>query len=206
MTAIQSPLVSFEEYLAFQAEQDLTYELENGVLIPMPVGRSQHTDIAKFLEKVFDSEIERLGLPLVTYRGGVGIRIPQVGRRSTVRIPDLMVVTGQQREYLATLTDAILEESMPPLVVEVVSAGTVAIDHRKKRAEYNSVEIPEYWIVDFITDAGFPEAPKVTVCTLVEGLYEAQIFRGGDRIQSPQFPALEITAEQVVQAGSSVSG
>ena len=137
--------VSFEAYLAFQAEQDIPYELENGVLIPMPVGRLQHGKIPKFLERAFDAEIARLNLPLATHRASVGVRVPQVGRRATSRIPDLTVVTIEQNAYLETLTDAILQDSMPPLVVEVVSAGTVDIDHRKKRAEYNVLDIPEYW-------------------------------------------------------------
>lgn len=75
MTATKQS-VSFEEYLTFQARQDIPYELEDGMLIPIPVGRSQHTDIARFLEDSFREEIKRLGLPLDTYRGGVGVRVP----------------------------------------------------------------------------------------------------------------------------------
>lgn len=201
--ATTTEIVSFEEYLAFQAQQDITYELENGVLIPMGIGRRQHTDIAKFLEKVFDTEIERLGLPLATYRGGVGIRIPQVGRKATSRVPDLIVVTLEQQDYLATLTDAVLEDSIPPLVVEVVSAGTGNIDHRKKRAEYNILEIPEYWIVDFIDESDVSEKPKVTICKLVEGLYEAKVYQGSDRIESDLFPELNLTAQQIINFGKS---
>lgn len=196
--ATTTKIVSFEEYLAFQAQQDITYELEDGILIPMGIGRAQHTDIAKFLERIFDVEIERLGLPLATYRNGVGIRIPQVGLRATSRVPDLIVVTLEQRDYLATLKDAVLEDSMPPLVVEVVSAGTVNTDHRKKRAEYNVLEIPEYWIVDFIDEPDFSEKPKVTICKLVEGLYEAKVYQGSDRLESDLFPELNLTAEQVI--------
>jgi len=192
--------VSFEVYLAFQAEQDIPYELENGVLIPMPVGRLQHGTIPKFLERAFDAEIARLNLLLATHRARVGVRVPQVGRRATSRIPDLTVVTIEQNAYLETLTDAILEDSMPPLVVEVVSAGTVDIDHRKKRAEYNVLDIPEYWIVDFIDEPGHPE-PGVTVCTLVRGFYELNKYQGKDRIESVLFPELTLTAEQVIHCG-----
>jgi Uma2 family endonuclease len=204
MTALQPQSLSFEEYLAFQAEQDLTYELHRGELVPVPIGRSPHGKIARFLEDAFRAEIRRLNLPLETYRGCAGVTIPQYGRRDTAYVPDLMVVTAEQDAYLDTLNDAVLAVGMiPPLIVEVVSAGTVAIDHRYKRRDYNAIEVPEYWIVDFITDAGFAEEPKVTVCTLVEGLYETQVFHGGDRIQSSQFPDLAITAEQVLQFGFS---
>lgn len=153
-------IVSFEEYLAFQSQQDIAYELDDGVLIPMGVGRVQHTDVAKFLEKSFDTEIERLGLPLITYRGGVGLRIPQVGRRSTSRVPDLMVLTLEQRDYLTTLTDAVLEDSMPPLVVEVVSAGTVNIDHRKNGLNITYLKFPNIGLWILLTNQTFPKNPR----------------------------------------------
>ncbi len=198
MTAALTQPVTLEEYLKFQVTQDTTYELHRGELVPVPVGRSPHGKIARFLENIFRAEIQRLGLALETYRGCAGVTIPQYGRRDTSYVPDVMVVTAEQDAYLDSLTDAILAVGMiPPLVVEVASAGTVAIDHRYKRRDYNAIEVPEYWIVDFINDPGFSEDPKVTVCTLVEGLYEATPYRGSDPIESLLFPSL-LTAEQVI--------
>lgn len=194
--------VTFEEYLNFQAKQDITYELHRGELIPVATGRAQHGKIARFLEDIFRSEIKRLGLTLETYRGCAGVRIPQYGKKDTAYVPDVMVVTAEQDAYLNTLTEAVLAVGMiPPLVVEVVSAGTVAIDHRYKRRDYNAIEVPEYWIVDFIEDPGFPEVPKVTICQLVDGLYEAREYRNSDRIKSELFPELDLTAQQVINFG-----
>lgn len=90
---------------------------------------------------------------------------------------------------------------IPPLIVEVVSAGTVAIDHRHKRRDYNAIEAPEYWIVDFIEEPGFPEAPKVVVCQLVEGLYEVKEYRGSEQIESELFKELALSAEQIINFG-----
>jgi Uma2 family endonuclease len=71
---------------------------------------------------------------------------------------------------------------MPPprLVVEVVSPGKTNIDrdYRYKRSQYQARGIAEYWIVDPITQ-------RVTVLTLVEGLYEEAIFEGDGVIDSP---------------------
>lgn len=196
--------VTFEEYLNFQATQDIVYELHRGELVPVATGRAQHGKIARFLEDIYRGEIKRLDLNLETYRGCAGVRIPQYGRKDTAYVPDVMVVTSEQDAYLNTLTEAILAVGMiPPLVVEVVSAGTVAIDHRYKRRDYNAIEVPEYWIVDFIEDIEFPESPKVTVCQLVDGLYETREYRGSDRIQSELFPELNLTAQQVINVGES---
>ncbi|MEH2301070.1 Uma2 family endonuclease [Nostoc sp.] len=86
-----------------------------------------------------------------------------------------------------------LNKSPPLLVVEVVSESTKTVDYRAKRVEYNVLNIPEYWIVDPLTN-------KVTVFTLIEELYEPVEFFGTDRIQSQIFPKLELTVEQVLSA------
>jgi len=78
-------------------------------------------------------------------------------------------------------------------VVEVVSESTKTVDYRAKRVEYNVLNIPEYWIVDPLTD-------KVTVFTLIEELYEPVEFVGSQCIQSQTFPELELTVEQMLTA------
>jgi len=80
---------------------------------------------------------------------------------------------------------------VPILVVEVVSESTKAEGHRAKHAEYGVLEIPEYWIVD-------PLLGKVTVCSLVDGLYDQVVFEGDAVIESVTFPALSCTAAQVL--------
>jgi len=53
MTAALTQPVTLEEYLKFQVTQDITYELHGGELVPVPVGRSPHSKIARFLEDIF---------------------------------------------------------------------------------------------------------------------------------------------------------
>ncbi|BCL38623.1 hypothetical protein NSMS1_50700 [Nostoc sp. MS1] len=86
-----------------------------------------------------------------------------------------------------------LNESPPLLVVEVVSESTKIVDYRAKRVEYNVLNIPEYWIVDLLSN-------KMTVFTLIEELYEPVEFVGTEFIQSPTFPELKLTVEQVLCA------
>jgi Uma2 family endonuclease len=42
----------------------------------------------------------------------------------------------------------------------------------------------------------------LTLCTLVNGRYEEVKLRGDDPIVSPTFPGLNLTAGQVLQAGT----
>jgi Uma2 family endonuclease len=164
----------------------------------MPPARGKHGLIIDVLNDIFKAEIKRLGREWISLHSSIGVRIPQVGTRDTSRIPDICVATKEQWQGLLDKS-AVLEDSPPLLVVEVVSEGTQSVDHRRKRAEYNIAEIPEYWVIDFIEgDRKYP--PGVTVLTLVEGFYEEAVFRGSDRLISIIFPELNLTAEQILLA------
>ncbi len=78
------------------------------------------------------------------------------------------------------------------LPVEVVSPGKTNRDrdYRYKRSEYAARGILEYWIVD-------PELSKVTLLSLIDGLYEEAIFEGDRPISSAIIQQLSLTAEQI---------
>ncbi len=84
----------------------------------------------------------------------------------------------------------------PAMVVEVVSPGKVNEDrdYRYKRSEYAAPGIPEYWIID-------GDRAKITLLTLLDGLYEETVFQDTDIIRSVTFPLLNLTAAQVLAAG-----
>lgn len=100
--------------------------------------------------------------------------------------------------------EAVIELSEPPplLVVEVVSTGTEITDHRKKRAEYNIVGIPCYVLVDWseFNQNKQPIDKRVTVLTLVEGLYDEKVYRGDEVVFIPPFLNLKLTASQIIRA------
>jgi len=88
-------------------------------------------------------------------------------------------------------------------VIEVVSTNWQD-DYLTKQAEYETLGISEYWIVDYAALGGRrfignPKRPTVTVYRLVEAEYQVSQFRGTDRISSALFPNLTLTAEQVMQ-------
>ena len=77
-------------------------------------------------------------------------------------------------------------------MMEVVNESTKSMGDRAKRAEYGVLDIPEYWICDSLKE-------MVTVCTLLEGWYEAAEYSGQGITESPLFSALELTACKVLQ-------
>ena len=93
-----------------------------------------------------------------------------------------------------------------PLVVEVVSTNW-RDDYLTKVRDYEETGIPEYWIVDYLglggrRYIGSPKQPTISIYYLVEGEYQVSQFRGANCIESPMFPELKLTAEQVFAAGT----
>ncbi|MGK7927524.1 MAG: Uma2 family endonuclease [Spirulina sp.] len=184
---------TLEEYLNYNDGTDNRYELVNGELITMALPSGRHGEITDFLNLQFRQEIERLDRNWVSKQMAIGIQSPRGDRWDTIRIPDVTIISREQWQDLQDREAVIgLNEPPPFLVVEVVSPSTQSTDRRAKRAEYSVLNIPEYWIVD-------PLESRVIICSLLEGLYDSEEFTGRDRIISPTFPDLILTAEQILQ-------
>lgn len=190
--AIAAQRFTIDDYLAYEDSTDTVYELVNGELVPMTLGKGQHGEIADFLNQCFRDEIKRLGHGWVTKQMVIGIQSPRGERWDTVRIPDVVVLAASQWKELQNREAVIrLNESPPLLVVEVVSESTKVIDYRAKRAEYSVLDIPEYWIVD-------PLLKKVSILTLSDGWYDATEFTGTQPIESATFSELTLTADAIL--------
>ena len=88
-----------------------------------------------------------------------------------------------------------------PLIIEVVSTNWQD-DYYNKIRDYETMGIPEYWIVDYAALGGRkfignPKVPTIFVCELIDGEYQMTPFRGADRIVSPTFLQLNLTAQQI---------
>lgn len=178
------------EYLDYDDGTDTRYELVAGELVVMP----SESDINNLIAITLMFALGQFVSPKL-FRRGTEIVIS--GARATSRVPDLMVLTEELAALLKGASRSIILLDMPPptLIVEVVSPGKVNEDrdYRYKRSEYAARGIPEYWIID-------PMQNQVTVLALVDGFYETAVFQAADRLFSPTFPALTLTAAQVLQA------
>jgi len=181
--------LTFEEYLNYDDGTDTQYELVAGELIAMPPESRLNSQISFFLAL----ELAKL-IPSdrICHKD---TEIEVTGAQAQVRLPDLMVLSEALAAILGNRRGTITREMPPPvLVVEVVSPGKAneERDYRYKRSEYAARGISEYWIVD-------PQQAKVTVLTLVAGLYEAEEYMG-EAIVKSQFEALTLTVEQVLRS------
>jgi Uma2 family endonuclease len=194
MTLATQRRLSLEEYLTYDDGTDTRYELVDGVLVEMSAENPLNPAIASFLFAMF----LQMGVPY--NRLIIGHQIGISPSQATARQPDLIVHTAESKA--AIMKDGkLLRHGMaaPMLVVEVVSNSkddkrSRDRDYVEKRAEYAARGIPEYWIVD-------PDQRVVIVLTLAGREYQETAFTGPQSIVSPTFTHLNLTAEQVLNAG-----
>lgn len=197
--ALALPL-SFLEFLETTPDDGNRYELVNGERVQLMATRA-HDDVADFLYDTFRDQVRRGQLNYKVSRfASIKTRRDDglvQGRTPDVSVIDKSVWASDPKAYAA------LEEPIQ-LAVEVSSTNW-RDDYLYKLAEYESLGILEYWIVDYLAVGairyiGSPKTPTVSVYTLVQGEYQIQQFRGGDRMVSMTFPELAITAADIVAA------
>jgi Uma2 family endonuclease len=84
---ISRGLITLEQYLTYDDGTGNRYELVQGELVAMTPPTWLHLAIAKYLERVFDQEIQQLGLPWEAFR-----EPGQQTGMSSARLPDVAIV------------------------------------------------------------------------------------------------------------------
>lgn len=203
VTVVQSSPITVEQFLS-QYGDDSRYELIDGEVFDLePTG--PHEQVAAFIDRKLNVQIDTADLPYFILQRGI---LKPLGNFTAFR-PDVMVVNSETlaqeplwaRESILTLAQSI------KFVAEIVSSNWQN-DYARKFEDYAILGIREYWIVDhaglggeiFI---GRPKQPTLTVCILDEDRrYQTTVLRGDQRIVSPSFSGLTLTAQQVLTAKS----
>ncbi|MEG3438868.1 Uma2 family endonuclease [Pannus brasiliensis CCIBt3594] len=183
--------LTLEEYLQYDDGTDTRYELIDGELVKMPPETDRNNLISLYLLTRF---LEFVPFKLIRHKD---TEIVVTGNRTSVRVPDLMILTEELVAAIGGKRATITPDMPPPaLVVEVVSPGKTNEDrdYRYKRSEYAARGISEYWIVD-------PKIDRVTVLTLVDGLYEESVYEGDRSLVSAIVPDLNLTPSEIFAAG-----
>ncbi|MEH2260471.1 Uma2 family endonuclease [Nostoc sp.] len=195
--------IAFEEFLNWKPD-GRCYELHDGVIVEMqPVG--DHEEINGFLAGEITLEFKRLKLPYLIPKQAL-VKVPE---KESGYSPDVIVINQNNlsAEPMWKKSSTVTQAASVPLVIEVVSINW-RDDYASKLVDYETFGVPEYWIVDYLALGGRryignPKQPTISVYYLVDGEYQVNLFRGSDRIISPTFPELNLTAEQIFQAGRS---
>jgi len=199
---IQQKPLSFDEFLAHYGG-DNRYELIDGEVFDLePTG--PHEEVAAFITAKLCVQIDATALPWFVLQRGLlrPCNIGMTGFRPDVAVVDRDALT---KELLWSEQSILTLGSSIRLVAEVVSSNWQN-DYARKVEDYAVLGIPEYWIADYAGLGGTrylgkPKQPTLSICTLVNGEYEIQQFRGNQAIVSLTLPNLKLTAEQVLRAG-----
>ena len=201
----KTKLVTFEEFIAWYPENsERLYELYDGVIVEMPLPKGGHEEVVGFLASEVTVEYKRLKLPyFIPKTVIVKPSLHESGYSPDVLILNRPLLVNEpvwKKESIITAAASIA------LVVEVVSTNW-RDDYHKKYADYEEMGIAEYWIVDYAALGGRefigdPKQSTILVCSLDQGEYRVTKFRGDDRIVSPTFPELNLTAQQIFDASA----
>ncbi|TBR58611.1 hypothetical protein B4U84_22175 [Westiellopsis prolifica IICB1] len=204
MTQALRKLVTFDEFVTWYPENSQhRYELYDGVIIEMPPPTGDHEEVVGFLVGEIVTEYKRLKLPYFIPK----IAFVKPYESESAYSPDVVILNQPNlvNEPLWKKASTVSQAESIPLVIEVVSTNW-RDDYLKKVADYEAVGIREYWIVDYAALGGRrfignPKQPTISIYALIEGEYQINQFRGNERIVSPTFPELNLTAQHIFEVG-----
>ena len=195
MAQTVSQSLTFDQFVEQYPEDGGRYELIKGAVVETrPIGEPEK--VTAIASRKLDLEIERLNLPYFVSRNC--LVKPKVEENGY--LPDIIVLDEQTiaaDPYWEKYSTISISTSAK-LVIEGVSTNWR--DYLTKLADYEAIDIPEYWIADYrglgaSHYIGSPKQPTLWVYTLVEEEYQVSQFRGEQIITSAAFPELELTVD-----------
>ncbi len=132
--------MSYEEFLDW-ADEDTLAEWVNGEVIMTSPASNKHQDISGFLESVLRIYVETKELGCVR-------TAPFQMKLKNGREPDIVFVA---KAHLDRLKETYLD-GPADLAVEIVSPESVGRDRGEKFYEYAEGGVPEYWLIDPLTE------------------------------------------------------
>jgi Uma2 family endonuclease len=197
---IQQKALSFDEFL-IRYRDDNRYELIDGDIFDLePTGL--HEEVAAFITTKVCVQIDQMGWPWFVLQRGL-IRPSNIGM--TAFRPDVAVIDRHEltKEPIWNEQSILTLGSSIKFVAEVVSSNWQN-DYARKVEDYATLGIPEYWIADYaglggVRHIGKSKQPTLSICTLANGEYEIQQFRGNQIVISTTFPNLKLTAAEILK-------
>lgn len=172
-----------EQYLTLTNQTNHLIEFSDGEIEVLPMPTSGHQVILLLLYDLFRAIVQRAGGKILV----APLRL-QV-RPGKFREPDiLMLRDAKDPRY----QDAFWLGA--DLVVEIVSPARPERDTEEKPRDYAEAGIPEYWIVNPLTNT-------ITVLTLVGETYaEHGVFHRGDKATSKLLEDFSVSVDEVLDA------
>ena len=187
---------TYRDYIDSDLGPDGNFRLlSNGDVIELPPEDYENIFVAAELAEL----LKRLtGNRKLVSSSSTEIQVHPIGDGCVNRVTDLVVLRPEHLIQMAELKKSVILLGMPAplLVAEVVSPGgdrsdNYRRDYEWKRQQYEGWQIPEYWIID-------RHRQQVVIFILTEGTYQEQRYTHNDSLESSAFPALVLTANQLL--------
>jgi Uma2 family endonuclease len=147
------PLLTVDDYLAFEKDGRLRHEYVASEIFPMTGGGLEHNIIAGNIFTALSVHLR--GSSCRTFMSDFKVRLKN-GMDDIFYYPDVMVACGNagvEKYYL----------TQPKLIIEVLSPTTEAIDRREKALHYRQIPtLEEYVLVA-------QDAPEITIYSRTDG-------------------------------------
>ena len=202
MIVLAQKTLSFEEFLNWDDGSGRSFELVNGVAMPLSEPTAKHEDVIDGLCRLLVDHCQSLNLPYIPRQNKqVRLNAPP-GESESSRKADIVVFAKEEWVRMRQSSASAAAYITPALAIEVVSTNW-RDDYRIKLNEYETLGILEYWIVDYaglggVQYIGSPKQSTVTINRLIDGEYQALRYQGEATIVSPTFPQLVLTIAQIV--------
>jgi Uma2 family endonuclease len=174
--AVSTKLVTYEEWLRMPVVEDAIEEVVNGEIRIMPPAKMRHARIVNALQKVLLSQLDDRTCSVFTTQFGLIIRTDPLSSR----VPDLAVFKNAN----IVEVDGYVH-SPPELIVEALSPGNTRKERAEKLADYESLGVPEVWVIS-------PEALTVEVMLLKDGKLTTSATLREGQLRPTQFPEASI--------------
>lgn len=200
---VQQPL-TFDEFIDwYPVDSEQRYELHEGEIVVMPKATGKHSKVAGFVAGKLFQELEQAeSEDFIPKECVIKPNTDKGGYQPDVIVLNASTIDEDPRwEKDSTITRG---ESVK-VVIEVVSTNWED-DYALKLDDYETMGIPEYWIVDYLGLGGTqfigkPKKPTISIYSLVDGSYQVERFREGDLLKSFTFPNLQLLAQQIFKVG-----
>ncbi len=183
MTTVQSGTrMTFSEYMNLDEMDGGKCELINGEFFQMPAPTAEHQLLIDFLVRMINNWAHAFepipGLAFTT----IGLALSELYAPT----PDIVYLRAENLHLIR----GGMVEGAPDLVVEALSSDR-SRDLVMKRTVYAEAGIPEYWILDPLTDT-------IRVLELMEGEYvERAVLGRGDILTTATIPGFELELDQL---------
>jgi Uma2 family endonuclease len=164
--------MTYERFLDWADEDTHAEWVDGEIVLPSPAN-ARHQFIGAFLS-------ELIGIFVRMHQLGAVMQAPfQMKLARSGREPDVLYIAAA---HLDRLKQTYLD-GPADLAVEIVSPDSVERDHRDKLAEYQEAGIPEYWLIDPLTDqADFYQLDAVgqyqPIAADASGSYHSKVLPG----------------------------